>query len=258
MKNKPVYGISSVDHALRLVGVLMQEGPLRVTDAAERLGVSRSTAHRLLTMLVYRDFAEQDERRHYVAGPILRRPTEAEPVADLRRIALPHLRELAAGIGETTNLVVVIGDQARFVATVECEHILRVGDREGRMLPAHLASGGRAVLASRTESEVRELYSGAESTVADVDRLLRDLGRVRRQGFAVNDQKTETGVVAIGVAVPGPVDRVPAGVSVAMPTVRYRREHLAAWARSVTAAAERIALELDWALPAPALAARLP
>ncbi|MCX4908974.1 helix-turn-helix domain-containing protein [Streptomyces sp. NBC_00878] len=53
------YPITSVDHALHLATLLQQEGPLRVSDAAERLGVSPSTAHRLLAMLVYRGFAEQ-------------------------------------------------------------------------------------------------------------------------------------------------------------------------------------------------------
>ena len=251
MKNKPVYGIDSVDHALHLAAILLQEGPLRVTDAATRLGVSRSTAHRLLAMLVYRDFAEQDERRRYVAGPLLRRPTGPEPVSELRRIAPSHLEDLVADIGETANLLVVIGDQVRFVTSVECDHVLRVGDREGRLLPAHLASGGRAVLATRPEDEVRALYGGPQSPVPDVEVLLRDLRRVRRQGFAVNDQHTEAGVVAIGAAVPVPGGHVPVALSVSMPTVRYRREHLAGWARRITLTAERLGRDLAWTLASP-------
>ena len=154
-------------------------------------------------MLVYRDFAEQDDDRRYVAGPVLRRARTPEPVADLRRVALPHLEVLVSRIEETANLLVVAADEVRFVGTVECGQVLRVGDREGRVLPAHLASGGRAVLATRAEDEVRELYGGSHSQVADVEALLRDLRRVRRQGFAVNDQKTERGVTAIGCAIGG-------------------------------------------------------
>lgn len=247
MKNKPVYGIDSVDHALHLASILQQEGPLRVTDAAERLGVARSTAHRLLAMLVYRDFAEQDTDRRYVAGPVLRRPAVPEPVADLRRVALPHLQGLTERTGETTNLMIVIGDQARFVATVECGQVLRVGDREGRMLPAHLTSGGRAVLAARPEADVLELYSGADSPVTDPAALIRGLRRVGRQGFAVNEQSTEAGVTAIGVVVPGPVQAVPAAISVAMPTTRFRRDRQACWVQDLTATAERIARELAFA-----------
>ncbi|MBB5159451.1 IclR family transcriptional regulator [Saccharopolyspora phatthalungensis] len=244
MKNKPAYGIDSVDHALHLATLLQQEGPLRVTDAAQRLGVARSTAHRLLAMLVYRDFAEQDEDRRYVAGSVLRRHTVPEPVADLRRIALPHLQSLVARTDETSNLLVVVADQVRFAATVECGQVLRVGDREGKVLPAHLASGGRAVLATRSEAEIRELYGDPDSGVADVDALLRDLRRVRRQGFAMNDQKTEVGVTALGCAVAGPAGAVPAAVSLAMPTARYRRERLGEWVRQVTTTAERISKEL--------------
>lgn len=244
MKNKPVYGIHSVDHALLLATTLLQEGSLRITDAAARLGVSRSTAHRLLAMLVYHDFAEQDERRRYVAGPLLRRPTAPEPVAGLRRLALPHLQALSARTGESAHLVVVVADQARFVATVECDQVLRVGDREGRMLPAHLVSAGRAALASRADDAVRALYADA---AVDTDALLRDLRRVRRKGFALNDQQTETGVVAIGCAVPARSLPAPAGLSVAMPTARYRRDRVGEWARDVAAAAEQLAREVEWA-----------
>lgn len=231
-----------MDHALHLAAILQQEGPLRVSDAAERLGVARSTAHRLLAMLVYRDFAEQDEDRRYVAGPVLRRPATPEPAAELRRVALPHLQDLTARTDETTNLVVVVGDRARFVASVECDRVLRVGDRGGRVLPAHLASGGRAVLATRDEDELRALYGGEGSPVADVDGLVRELRRIRRQGFAVNDQRTETGVTAVGAAVPS--DGLAGGISISMPTARYRRDRLAEWAGLLAATARGIARDL--------------
>ena len=238
MKNKPTYGIESVDHALHLALLLQQEGALRVTDAAQRLGVARSTAHRLLSMLVYRDFAEQGPDRRYVAGAALRRTRASEPVALLRRVALPHMQGLTARTGETSNLVLLVADEARFAATVECDQTLRVGDRESRTLPAHLASGGRAALAARDPDAVRELYEEAD---VDVETLLRDLARIRRQGFAVNDQKTETGVTAIGCVVESPPGAPGAAISLAMPTVRYDRRRLAGWVRELTTTAARIA-----------------
>ena len=100
VKNRPAYAIASVDSALLLATLLQQEGAMRVTDAAERLGVSVSTAHRLLGMLVYRDFAEQRPDRRYGAGPVLRSgPVRQEPAARLREVALPHLRRLVDAVG---------------------------------------------------------------------------------------------------------------------------------------------------------------
>ena len=55
MQNEPPYPLQSVDNALRLAQLLQTEGSLRLTDAAARLNVAPSTAHRLLAMLVYRD-----------------------------------------------------------------------------------------------------------------------------------------------------------------------------------------------------------
>src|SRR3954465_11953992 len=133
VKNRPAYAIASLDSALLLAGLLQQEGPMRVTDVAARLGVSVSTAHRLLGMLVYRDFAEQLPDRRYGPGPVLRGGALPQaPVARVREAALPHLRRVVDALGETANVMVLAGSDVRFIGTVECAHILRVGDRSGR------------------------------------------------------------------------------------------------------------------------------
>jgi DNA-binding IclR family transcriptional regulator len=243
VKNKPPYAIASVDAALLLAALLQQEGPMRITDAAERLGVSVSTAHRLLAMLVYRDFAEQQEDRRYRAGPVLRAATAAEaPVARLREAALPYLRRLVDDLGETANVCVLAGSDVRFVATVECDQVLRVGDRTGRTLPAHRASGGKALLALLSEHERDAVLAGSDDV--DLPRLARELALIRRRGYALNDQGTETGLTAVGVAVPGGSTGPHAALSLAIPTVRFTRDHLPAWTSALTAASAAIAREL--------------
>ncbi|MFD0533119.1 helix-turn-helix domain-containing protein [Actinomadura luteofluorescens] len=69
MENKPPYPLRSVDNALHLLQVLRDQGGLRVSEAAAELGTARSTAHRLLAMLVYRGFAVQDDNHTYLPGP---------------------------------------------------------------------------------------------------------------------------------------------------------------------------------------------
>jgi IclR family acetate operon transcriptional repressor len=132
----------------------------------------------------------------------------------------------------------------RFAATVECTQALRVGDREGRMLPAHLVSGGRAVLASRSDEEIAAFHAAAAPDLPDLPTLLRELRRVRRRGFALNDQATETGLTAIGRAVRGPGGAAVAAVSLAMPTARFRRDRLAEWTQHVATTVSRIEGEL--------------
>ena len=244
MKNKPTYSIDSVDHALRLAVLLQQEGPLGVTEAARRLGVARSTAHRLLTMLVYRDFAEQDDDRRYAAGPVMRSFNGVEPVTHLRSIALPHLRTLVERTGESANVMVLLGTQVQMVATVECAHILRVGDREGRILPAHLASGGRAVLARFSRTELDARYADESRTGVSREAVERVVRQTRRRGFAINDQGTEAGLTAVGHAVGDTRSTPAAALSIAMPTARYHRRMLPELAAALTAAAHAIERDL--------------
>lgn len=245
MKNKPSYAIESVDHALHLAQLLRQEGPLRVTDAADRLGVSPSTAHRLLAMLVYRDFAERTADRRYTAGHLLRPARQSEaPLVLLRRVATPHLRALTRRVNESSNLVVLVGDEVRFLVTAECDQTLRVGDRVGQVLPAHQASGGKALLAQLPPAAVTRLYEDDDDL--DLRRLRRELTLVRNRGFAINDQLTEKGVTAIGVALQDRSGSPTAAISISMPTARFARDHLTGWTNELTATAAAIERDLAY------------
>ncbi|MFC4499264.1 MULTISPECIES: IclR family transcriptional regulator [Streptomyces] len=244
MKNEPPYPIASVDHALHLAILLQQEGPLRVSDAADRLGVSPSTAHRLLAMLVYRGFAEQRPDRRYEAGDVLRPAAATQaPVALLREAALPHMRELVERVQESVNLMVLAGAQTRFIATAESAQVLRVGSRAGRVLPAHLTSGGKTLLAALPPHEVTALYEG--DTEVDLPRLRRELALVRRRGFAINDQRTETGLTALAVPLRAPDGSPLAAIALALPSARFHRDRVTEWVSALSATAAAITRALD-------------
>lgn len=232
LKMRPAYAATSVDNALRAATMLQLEGPKTVTEVAQRLGVSPSTAHRLLTTLVYRDFAAQDFDRTYRAGPVLEMAAHSQSaVSRLRVAALPHLRQLVDLLEETANVIVRTGTTARFIASVESPRTLRVGSREGMVFPAHQTTGGLLLLSQLTNAELDALYSadrfvGEERDLPDRAALRRELARVSRNGFAVNQGRSERGLVAVGVPVHDPDARLVAGLAVSMPSARYDRGRL--------------------------------
>lgn len=230
-KTPPTYAIVSVDHALRLATILQLEGDLTVAEAAERLGVARSTAHRLLQMLVYRDFAVQHPGRQYGAGPVLELAGHSRSATSLlRSAALPHMERLVQAVEESANLTVRTGVEARFIASVESAQTLRVGSREGMVFPAHRTSGGLLLLAELSVEDLGEAYEiRYDAEVADqpdLTRLRSELTRIRKQGFVVNQGRSERGVVAVGVPVRDADGKAVAGLSVSIPSVRYDRQRL--------------------------------
>lgn len=88
----PSYPVSAAGNALRVVRLLHELDELRVMDVADRLGVARSTAHRILAMLVFEGFAAQDRHKVYRPGPALqaiRKPCGPSPGPDHHRAAPP-------------------------------------------------------------------------------------------------------------------------------------------------------------------------
>lgn len=248
-KNPPAYVVTSADHALRAAVMLQLEGGLTVSQIAERLGVARSTAHRLLQTLVYRDFAVQDDQRKYHPGPVLELAAHSQShTSRLRVVALPHLQRLVDLVGESANLTIRTGDTARFIASVECRQALRVGSREGMVFPAHRTTAGLVLLADLDPGEVEELYDEQRFAERaderpDLPSLRAQLGRVRRAGFALNNGLSERGVVAVGVPVRDAAGVAVAGLSVSMPSVRYDRNRLATLVATLHRAAGAIEAE---------------
>ena len=245
MKNPPPYGVTSVDHALHLAVILQVEGPLTVSEAARRIGVARSSAHRLLSTLVYRDFAVQDEDRSYRVGPVLEIAAQAQSnVSALRAAALGPLRTLVDTLDETANLIIRTGRTVRFIASVECAQALRVGNREGMVFPAHQVTGGLIMLAALTDDELDALYTTAPTNPAeerpDLEQLRAELDAIRRTGIALNLERSERGLVAVGRRVTDARGDTVAAVSVSMPSVRYEPEGVQGIVAALATAAERI------------------
>lgn len=245
MKNPPTYGVTSVDHALQLAVILQVEGPLTVSEAARRVGVARSSAHRLLSTLVYRDFAVQNEDRSYRAGPVLEIADKAQSnVGVLRATALGPLQTLVDTLEETANLSIRTGRTVRFIASVECSQALRVGSREGMVFPAHQVTGGLVMLAQLSEDELAALYGPATEERPDLAKLRSELHAARTSGVALNLERSERGVVAVGRGVTDADGRTVAAVSVSMPSVRYAPDRLREIVTALTTATEAISAGL--------------
>jgi IclR family transcriptional regulator, acetate operon repressor len=230
MENQPPpYPVRSVDHTLQLLLMLKRDGVLRVSDAAAELGVAKSTAHRLISMLRFRGFVEQANDRTYRVGSALADLGGGglSSATALLGIARPHLVRLTERVGESTNLMIRVGADIQFIDTVETTKALRVGNRVGTRLAARLCSGGKVLLAELPFEEVALLHPELADDPAALSALRRQLATAQRQGFGTAISEGERGVVALGMAVRGVSGSAIAAVAIALPTVRFSRGKLA-------------------------------
>src|SRR3954454_16873708 len=187
-------GLTSVDNALWLLQLIGERQALRVAEAADLLGVARSTAHRLLNALRRRDFVMQDRPNGaYRPGPALNAiGLAAISRIDIRRIARPVLEELQEQTAETASLAVLEGTSIRFVDCVESTRSVRVGNRTGVVRPAHASAVGKAILAELGQRELARRYpdeqlaAGTPAALTARADLLAELATIREQGYALN------------------------------------------------------------------------
>lgn len=227
-RRRPAYPITSVDNALRLIHMLRDVGEVRGRDAALELGISPSSVHRLMAMLVFRGFAVQGESRSYLPGPSIGVPAISfESTRRLQELVRPHLLALSAAVHETTYFSILAGQTVRFLLNVESTQPLHTGDRHGFVLPAATSAAGRAMLAAKSPESIDAMFATDESEEglddAALARLHLELDRVRVQGYALSVEEVETGIATMAIPLRTLPKDPPAAISISVPTLRAAR-----------------------------------
>lgn len=241
---------SSVDKALLLLRLIGEHQALRVAEAAELLGVARSTAHRLLAALRRAGFVLQDRPNGaYRPGPALYQiGLSAVSRIDIRRVARPVLEQIRDETQETVSLAVLEGATVRFLDCAESPRSVRVGNRTGVVRPAHASAVGKAILAGLSDAELDRRYPGGElpptttpASITDMAALREELAEIRAQGYAMNWEESVDGICAVAVALRDTVGQPLAGFGVVAPSSRIgSREGIRGFAPAVLKGAELI------------------
>ncbi len=238
--------IQSVDRAAALLkAVADSPRPLTVIELAERTGLNRSTAWRLLATLAAHGLVERDpvSQRYSVGYAILRIAASAEHDSIVRR-ARPVLEHLALETGEAVNLALAKGVHLVYVDQVDPPQIL-APNWLGRHVPLHATSSGKAFLASLEPAERdgllgERLEEFTPTTVTDRAVLEQELAAARADGYAVCVGELEDSLYGASAAVLSEQGRPLAIVSVWGPERRVPKARLAAIGELTVAAAAQI------------------
>jgi DNA-binding IclR family transcriptional regulator len=254
-KRSSVSTLQSVDRAITILKALGDAASdMGVTDLSQRLGLPKSTVHRLLTTLEQEELVEQDPTTEkYRPGVGLVRL--AEPVLvrmDLQQVAQPHLRALAEACQETVNLPILTGDDKVInIASFPSPRLVRNVGWIGREMFPHSVSSGKALLAHLPEQRVERILAAelprfTERTITDPTRLTEDLAQVRQRGYAVAREELEEGLSAVAAPIVDHEGHVIAVISVSGPSFRLTEERLEELAEMTREAAQAVSHQLGW------------
>jgi DNA-binding IclR family transcriptional regulator len=240
-------GVQAVERVVHALEILAKEGSAAVGDMAERMGVHKSTASRILGALETHGFVQQSSRRgKYQLGVGLLRVASSIP----RRLSLVHtarpvLEDLAQQYGETVNLAVlrdiyaVNVDQAMGSATLASYNWI------GNLTPLHATSSGKIFLAYMHSTERDELLRETKleaytPRTLNREELESELPTIMQQGYATTHGELEEGLNAVAAPVFGHTGEVIGAVSLSGPAFRFDPEAHPEVVKAVVAAGEEI------------------
>ncbi len=243
--------IQSVKRAFDVLGSL-GDGPLGVTEVADRAGLPKSTAARVLATLVGEGAVEQvPGDTSYRLGPrLITLAAGFSLTRSLAAIARPMLIDLAESSGEAAGLAMPDGDLVHYIDQVDTVQPVLVRDWTGARIPLHAVSSGQVLLAFRTPAAIerfleRPMERFTDQTLTDADAVRERLREVRRQGYIWAMDEFEAGISSIAAPIADASGEVIAAVHVHGPSYRFPAEgSKAELAQQVLAGAARIAAGL--------------
>jgi DNA-binding IclR family transcriptional regulator len=236
--------VQSVDRAVAVLELLASRGECGITEIAGELGVHKSTASRLVSVLESRGLVEQlGQRGKYVIGfGVVRLAGSAIARMDLASVGQSVCQALADRLGETINIAILDGDVAINITQARGGAAITAQNWIGQRTPLHATSSGKVLLAHLDEQRRKEILAApltgyTRNTITDPAELAAALDAVPADGYAATFEELELGLHAVAVPVFGPGGTPVAAVSLSGPAFRVPRRRVPEIVRELTAAA---------------------
>jgi IclR family acetate operon transcriptional repressor len=219
--------VQSIERAFAVLAALT-DGPVGVTEVAERADLPKSTAARMLASLAHEGAVEQvpGDTRYRLGPRIETLATGLVATRSLVAIARPHLSELAASLGEAAGLSIPDGREVHYVDQVDTPNPVGIRDWTGSRIPMHAVSSGLVFLAHRPAAAVdgylaEPLARLTDRTVVDPAAIRDRLRGIALGGYAwVHDEFAE-GISSVAAGIADTSGEVVAAVHVHGPSYRF-------------------------------------
>lgn len=209
--------------------------PQRLLDMSRELKINTSTLLRFLMTLQKHGYITQDEysSRYSLTYKLCTLASRISANVDIRDMCIPTMHRISQAFGEAVSLAI---EQDRKVVYIEIvdgpDLMLRTTQRIGNVAPMYCTGIGKLFLLNLTEAELTDYVAEEKmtkftsKTITDRARLAKELEKVRKNGYAYDNEECEIGARCVACPILDMNGRVIAGISVTGPTMRMTDEHI--------------------------------
>ncbi len=247
--------INSIERCLRVIDTLSNHpGGLKLTEISALLDLHPSSLHHMMSTLLPHDYITQDPdtKRYSLGFRFLEISRKILDNLDIRQIAHRHLEVLRQESQEAVHLAMLRGDKVVYIDKLDTPSGLSLATYVGFATDPHAAAGGKVILAGLKDEAVKGMYknkplkSYGKNTITRLPALIAELAKIRKRGYAVDNEEYYEGVRCVAAPVSSG-GQVVASISVtgSIFTITPQRIEKELAAR-VVKAAESVSAELHW------------
>lgn len=246
--------LSSVTSAIKLLKAFSEaETEIGISSLAKRLGVAKSTVHRLAVTLVAEGLLEQDAAtgKYRLGTALFRLGALVRQRMNVSNEGRPYLFELRERTNESVHLAILDGTDIMYVYNMESTQAIRMRSDIGVRKPAYCTAEGLAILAFKppevVEAVIRQgLEPRTPQTITTAAGLHKELEAIRQRGCAIEDEEGELGMRGIAAPIRDDAGEVVAAVGIAGPVTRLSKKTIAAFVPHVIEIAEAISVRIGY------------
>jgi IclR family pca regulon transcriptional regulator len=232
--SKPRYFINSLEKGLSVLQAFAEAGhPLTLSQIASALGANSTTATRLCYTLSELGFIQRDgQRRYHLTPKILTLGHSYISGLAWQEIAQFYLDALFKDVQETVNLSILEGSEIIYLIRIRKRKYLPFDIRIGTKLPVYCTAMGKVLMAMGPPQKVKPILRALEfkpltpRTIKSLDKFMDALEKVRKNGYAINDEELSIGNRAVAAPVLDREGYAIAAINIAVPTPEYSRSQM--------------------------------
>jgi DNA-binding IclR family transcriptional regulator len=229
---------------------LVADGPITLGDLADRLGLTRSTTHRLASALTDRRYLTFVPRSGYSLGPkLLELGFRVRDELDLPRVAGPQLERLALLTEDTVHLGVLDRGRVLYLDKIAGKRRINISSRVGEVQPVPSTGLGKALILDHDEEAWTNFFrteNGSHRTPLTLNDWLTRMRTYAQAGYAFDLEENEDQIRCVAAPIRDVAGRIIAAISVSSAAQYMNDQRIQTLTKDVVETARRISEDLGW------------
>jgi IclR family KDG regulon transcriptional repressor len=225
--------VRTIEKCFSVLECIADRQPVRIPEIVRAVGLNRGNVHRLVATLERLGYVEKmSDGKVHLSYRIFKMGSTVPHSRKLDELTKPFMHQLAELAGETVNLGVLYANCVIYLDKVEAKQYLRLDHQIGEIDPLYCTALGKVLLSGFSEEQWQEFFASVElrphteHTIVSKERLVKEIGEVRRRGYALDLKELDVNLHCIAAPIHDYRCDVVAALSISGPSIRFSRKKI--------------------------------